>query len=421
MLRQSNASSPAEGAPSARFAGFALPTSNTTYTPNQFFDVCLPYRSRGCVRLVAYLIRKTLGWCDEHGNPQQEQHAITYREIEARAGVSRDMIHAVIIEAIAAKFIRCVDQPRRKTRGSKHHTGRYLLNWDESDEYIKDPERFSGFFAGDGNRTYIPNSFFDYVVPSETLAVIKVVGSVIRFSIGFQTKWGHRRTNVALSYQHIQNYSRLSDRKTIAVAIRRALSSNYLQRVEEGYFDPDAGRQSKPAVYALKWLTVAAAGTIGQKTPPAKIDLADRSEIPTGIGQKTPPADQSEIPTDIEIKHSNNTYKQNRSRLSGEAAVSFERLRSEGFDAKAAQAIASRHPLHVVERQINWIDRRKVKSSRLGMLRLAIEENWAAPTGQRAGELGAPNIGPRTPGADFNEAIEQARQRFVNSSSPPRS
>ncbi len=36
------------------FQGFAPPASNTSYTPNQFFDVCLPYSSRGCLRLVAY-------------------------------------------------------------------------------------------------------------------------------------------------------------------------------------------------------------------------------------------------------------------------------------------------------------------------------------------------------------------------------
>ncbi len=41
------------------FTGYPAPTSNTTYTPNQFFDVVLRHSSRGCVRLVAYMIRKT--------------------------------------------------------------------------------------------------------------------------------------------------------------------------------------------------------------------------------------------------------------------------------------------------------------------------------------------------------------------------
>jgi len=64
------------------FAGFNPPTSNTVYTPNQFFDVCLPYSSRGIVRIVALLMRKTLGWCDEDGNPQAERHTVSWREFE---------------------------------------------------------------------------------------------------------------------------------------------------------------------------------------------------------------------------------------------------------------------------------------------------------------------------------------------------
>src|SRR5438132_807233 len=80
------------------FAGFAPPISNTTYTPNQFFDVCLPHYSRGVVRLVAYLIRRTLGWCDTDGNPQEEQIQVSYQEFIQRAGISREMIRDSIDE-----------------------------------------------------------------------------------------------------------------------------------------------------------------------------------------------------------------------------------------------------------------------------------------------------------------------------------
>src|SRR5882724_7074375 len=86
------------GGPVAPFAGFALPTSNTTYTPNQFFDVCLPHYSRGVVRLVGFMLRKTLGWCDAEGRPQAEQHAVSYSDLE-NAGISRDMIRLAIDEA----------------------------------------------------------------------------------------------------------------------------------------------------------------------------------------------------------------------------------------------------------------------------------------------------------------------------------
>ncbi len=181
------------------FPGFKPLTSNAVYTPNQFFDVCLPYSSRGVVRLVAMLIRKTLGWCDENGNPQAERHAVSWRDFEA-AGINRDMIKSSLAEAIRYNFIRCVREPQSKRAGQSAVSGLYELKWDERAEYSKDPDQFRGFFAGEGNRTYIPNQFFDEVVPNEPLAVLKVVGSIIRFSVGFQNKWGHRRRNVSLSY-----------------------------------------------------------------------------------------------------------------------------------------------------------------------------------------------------------------------------
>jgi hypothetical protein len=366
-----------EQAPKARrpFAGFKPLTSNAVYTPNQFFDVCLPYCSRGTVRLVAFLIRKTLGWCDENGNPQTERHAVSWREFEA-AGINHDMIKTSLAEAIQYNFIRCIRAPQPKRSGQPAISGLYELKWDERPGYIKDPADFRGFFAGEGNRTYIPNQFFDEVVPQEPLAVLKVVGSIIRFSVGFQNKWGHRRRNVSLSYQHIQNYSLLRDRKTLSGAIRHALKWGYIERVEEGFFDPNAGKLSKAAVYAIKWLNQSVDDKIGRKTLPEEIAAENRSENPTGIGRKSPPEDRSEIPTDIEIKQRNKTLKQ-------QATVSFGKLKAEGFDEQAAQAIASKYSPERIERQIRWIDARNVKLNRLGMLRSAIERDWPAPAMRR--------------------------------------
>ena len=265
------------------FAGFKPLTSNAVYTPNQFFDVCLPHCSRGTVRLVAFLIRKTLGWCDANGNPQSERHAVSWSEFET-AGIAHNMISGALEEATNANFIRCVRKPRSKRAGQPAVSGLYELRWDERPEYVKDPAQFRGFFAGEGNRTYIPNQFFDEVIPHEPLAVLKVVGSIIRFSVGFQNKWGHRRRNVSLSYQHIQNYSLLRDRKTLSGAIQHALKWGYVERVEEGFFDPNAGKLSKAAVYAIRWLDQAANSAIGSKNPPASVRKPYRR-----IGSKTPP------------------------------------------------------------------------------------------------------------------------------------
>jgi hypothetical protein len=391
--------------PIHQFKGFALPTSNTVYTPNQFFDVCLPHSSRGVVRLVSLLIRKTLGWCDENGNPQTEQHTVSWTDFEA-AGISRDMIREAIKEAIDHHFIRCIRQPQAKIAGSPSVSGLYELKWDEQPAYVKNLKQFRGFFAGEGNRTYIPNQFFDDVIPHQPLAVVKVVGSVIRYSIGFQNKWGHRRRNASLSYQHIQNYSHIRDRKTLSASIRHAMNSNYIECVEEGFFDPDAGKLSKAAVYAVKWLSEGINQRNGQKTLPGQIGANSWSENPTGIGQKTLPEEWSENPTDIKITKRNNISKQ-------QAAVSFEKLRVEGFDAKAANFLASTYPSEQIERQIHWLDGRQIKSNRLGMLRSAIEQDWAAPTTSARKSAEASE---RISTEDFGSALTHIERRLFGDS-----
>jgi hypothetical protein len=345
------------------------------------------------------------GWCDENGNPQAEQHAVSWSDFEA-AGVSRDMIQKAIKEAVKNHFIRCVRQPQAKKAGSPSVSGLYELKWDERPAYVKDPKEFRGFFAGEGNRTYIPNQFFDDVIPHQPLAVVKVVGSVIRFSIGFQNKWGHRRRNASLSYQHIQNYSHIRDRKTLSDSIRHAIKSNYIERIEEGFFDPDAGKLSKAAVYAVKWLNQGIKAAIGQKTLPGKIGANSWSENPTGIGQKTLPEDRSENPTDIKIKQRNNISKQ-------QAAVSFEKLRAEGFSPKSAEVLAATYPDERIDRQIRWLDGRRIKSNRLGMLRSAIERDWPAPS---TASRKAPDSGERRHGEDFGSALTQIERRLFGDS-----
>ncbi len=399
MPRTSAFRIPEEG-PTGSFSGFAAPASNTTYLPNQFFDVCLPHSSRGVVRIVAYMLRKTLGWCDANGEPQDKRRVVSYSELEG-VGLARGMIRKALDEAVASHFLTCLRPAAPSLSGKSAVSGLYELKWDERPEYIKDPRQFRGFFAGEGNRTYIPNEFFDVLIPNEPLAVLKVVGSVIRLSIGFQNKWGHRRRNVALSFQHIQNYARIKDRTSLSDAVRHALKAHYIDRVEKGYFDSDGGKLSKAAVYALRWLNEGVERQTGTKTLPAEILGLHRYENPTGTGSKTRPADRYENQTGIEIKQINKTLKQ-------QDAAAFELLRGAGFAENAAQALADRHPFGRIERQVRWLDRRQVKSNRLGLLRAAIEEDWPEP-GQ---QLGRPNFDtPRD--IPFDDTLNNARRRFL--------
>jgi hypothetical protein len=391
--------------PTETFKGFASPTSNTTYTPNQFFDVCLPNHSRGVVRLVAYMLRKTLGWCDKNGNPQHETVTFSYGALEKHAGLSHGMIRLALDEATKGGFIRCVRQGQASGRLESGHSAVYELAWDESGEYVKNPKAFKGFFAGDGNRTYIPNQFFDEIVPSESLATIRIVGAIIRFSIGFVNKYGHRRQHVALSYLDIQRYAKIASPRILSKTIRNAIAKNYVERVEEGYFDPNGGMMSRSAHYALKWQASAT-------TTPKSEAAENHSEKYSGGTPKSEVADHTEKYSGIQIKQRNKTNKEQ----TGEAAATFSRLKEVGFDERSARAIASSYPFERVDRQIRWIDRRRVRRNRLGMLRRAIEEDWTQPkfASLAHSELGQPNNSATS--ETLEESIRRIERRLSGSS-----
>jgi hypothetical protein len=410
------------------FAGFALPTSNTTWAMNQFFDVCLPHCSRGCVRVVGALLRWTIGWCDHEGKPQLERHTVSYAEF-ARAGVGKDSIKAAIAEAIEGHFIQCVREPVVQKAGQSAVSGLYELAWDDGVEYVKDPMRFQGFFAGEGHRTPIPDQFFDVVLPNETLAVIKVVGAVIRFSIGFTTKWGHRRQLASLSYEDIRRYTKLADRTSLSAAIETAIAKNYIRRVEAGYFDPHGGRMSRSAVYALKWLNDSVEHLNARKSRPEESNSDQHSETTTGNARISRPAKRSGIPTGLQITVRKNMIKQQvgvevtaASRSGGRTAVAVsseedrqaarQMLADVGFDDHASEELSVRYPVERIVRQIDWLALRRPSRNPLGLLRRAIEEDWQKP--QAAKSWDVPTSSPDRPDehARMQQQVAALSNRF---------
>ena len=271
------------GAPTAQqaFEGYAPPTSSTTYTPNQFFDVVLPRASRGCLRLVAYLIRKTLGWSDEHGNPQNPEATVTYRELIEQAGIARGRIKEAIAEAIESRYINCLRFGQPHTAGEEGFSALYSLRWDEREDYITDSEIFDGFFAGNGNLTHIPNDFFDFTIPNEPLAMVKVVGVIIRHTIGFQTKFGFRRQQVEMSFTEIMRRAGIASRSTMSIAIKEALDKNHVYKVSEGFFDTNAGASSHAATYGIKWVEQS------QEKPSVEPKIGNGSKIKPGAVPKS--------------------------------------------------------------------------------------------------------------------------------------
>jgi hypothetical protein len=381
------------------FRGFNPPTSNTTYTPNQLFDVALVHSSRGCFRLVAYMLRKTLGWCDADGNPQEPEVLISYNDLVQKARVARGIIRKSLDEAIEGHFIECVREGRPSLAGTPAITPLFRLKWDHSGTYTAKPGEFRGFYALEGYRTYVPNQFFDHVVPNEQLAVVKVVGAIIRNTIGWQNEYGFRRQRVQISYTVIQRLSNLS-RRALRLALSEALARNYIVRLKEGVFSPDS-QQQEASTYGLKWfdhadlefaheVQEALENQTGSKSTPGVAQEDRFKKYPRTSSINTPENRFKKYPT-FKIKQENKTFEIKQQQLVPQEPVAavtlsdsnidgYQLLTQQGFSKRDATALAVHYPPEQIQNQINWLKKRNPSKNPLGLLRRAIEENWGEPT-----------------------------------------
>ena len=355
------------------FRGFQPLSANFVYCPNQFFDVCLPHYSRGVIRLVAYLLRRTLGWLDENGNPIEQDITVSYQDLIRHARMSRGTIAQTVGEAIAGGFIVCRKPPCSKAAGRPAQSAQYALRWGYDNRYTTDPSGFAGFYAGEGNRTPIPNAFFDHVVPYETATVVKVVGTVIRHTVGYQTQFG-RRPQAELSYRFIQEYAKIADRSTLSAAIQHSIDTGYIHRVQDGCFSPISSKR-QAASYSIRWLKKAKKSDNGTITRPIK---SNRFKNQTSIGSKNQPDDRFKNQTNRKTEE-NNTYKQQHKPVVVENKNSYEQLIKVGFDPRVAQSLTEKRTHLEIQQQIDWLEHRKPRDNKLGMLRRSIEQNWSAP------------------------------------------
>jgi hypothetical protein len=386
-----------DGRPSP-FGGFLPLTANFLYCPNQMFDVCLPHASRGVVRLVAYLLRRTLGWLDQNGNPIEQRITVSYRDFIHSANVSRGAITKVIADAIAAGFVRRVRRGRANADGQAGEAARFELRWDEGGRYVTDPKRFRGFFTGEGHRSPVPNSFFDRVVPTEPLAVAQVVGAVLRHTVGYQNQFGGRRPHASLSYSYLQRYTGIGGRRHLRDAVQQALASNYIRVVQKGFFDPLAGHKGQAAQYAAKWAEAdpTLSGDSSKREPgPAspegarmvqkgnqrhgtKREPAARFRKGTSHGPKWEPAERFRKGTK-EKTYTKETLQ--RQQQSAAADPSVIMLMEAGFDQRSATTLAAEAGFETIRQQVGCLSDRRPSRNRLGMLRQAILEKWPEPRG----------------------------------------
>lgn len=361
------------GESSCAFPGFEPLESNYVYCPNQFFDVCLKHCSRGALRIVGFVLRETLGWLDSNGQPIRQDIEVTYQNLISKAGVSRGAIGPALREAVAAGFLDCLRSGQPKALKNPSRSGLYRLRWAGEGDYTTDLDRFDGFFMGAGHRTPVPNRFFDHVIRQEPLSVVKVVGTVIRHTVGYQNQFGGRRKIAPLSHDVIARYANLSLGKTLSQAITSAQQSGYIARVKDGCFSPDKAEQQS-ATYTVRWQHEAKCERIGSKTPVA----SGQSNNPTSVGLEFPAADQFKKTSSRKTKKKD-TLKQHQAAAAEKDKRGRQLLRNAGFDEETARLLANRFSANEIQRQIEWIDERQPRENRIGMLRRAIEQQWPKP------------------------------------------
>ncbi|HAN93629.1 MAG TPA: hypothetical protein DCQ33_16325, partial [Nitrospira sp.] len=282
------------------------------------------------------MLRQTLGYCDADGRPQVQRVSVSYRELEENAGIGHSAIRVAIEEAVAGNFLRCVRMGSPNLNGKRYTTAEYELRWHDGREYVKDPKQFKGFYEGEGNRTDIPNQFFDVILPTESLSVIKVVGSVLRFTVGYQARQGGRRQQAALSYKDLQNYARMGSPRHLSAAIQLAIETGYILRTADGFFDTDNGKRSKAATYSIRWETTTTYTANAPKREAGARKL-ERSEKGSGDSPKREAGKRSEKGSDIQTKGLNKTSKQQQADpVAAEDLESFTALRTAGFDEGSA-------------------------------------------------------------------------------------
>ena len=408
---QHQLASPYGTLPSVRaFAGFTRPTANFVRTPNQYLDLCLPHCSIHVARLVGFMIRETIGWTRKNGEPRRSKVSVTYSELVKHARISRAKLRGALDEAMDHHFIRCVKRPKQQVAGRRAETGVYELKWDERGTYEKSFEEFRGFKFGGDCRTPVPNQFFDEVLRGETHSVIRIVGAVMRHTVGFQNGiTGERVEEAPLSYNRLLAFSPMH-RETLSLALAQAERSGYIRVVKQGRFSSEKKRQVA-SVYAVQW---APDGTDHRHAPPpppasgeserftnptrkptekkpgtvhesdqrngSRIRPEERFTNPTSHGSRIRPEERFTNPTIL------NTDIKTQQQRPPAAAVfpggedeGEHLLRVAGFDAKAAGHLARLASVGEIRRQIEWLPRRKADRNPLGLLREAIEGNWAEP------------------------------------------
>ena len=353
--------------------------------PNEFLDLLIPNCSRGCVRLVSYVLYETLRWINDDGTPNTQEINIPLNELIRNVGISRGAAKAAKDEAIDNNFIEIVNEGRAKTKGENGSTTKVKLKWSKQGNPARTIKEFAGFFSGTGHFTAMPHSYFSKIIPNETLSVVRFVSIVFRFTEGYQTQFG-RRKSIPLSFHNIHKLANIRSPSVLTQTIRHCVESNFVELVQAGTWAPGE-EESKAAVYGPKYAKRSGVAENGSKN-----EAVQRFKKRSGTSVQNAKPDQYKKRSDVGSKIVAGDAFKNRSpinkpenklqtmQVDGE---SYKLLIAAGFKDHVARSIALSADREVIENQIQWMRYRKKVEKPLGFLKNAIEQNWDEPEASR--------------------------------------
>ncbi|MHB1455304.1 MAG: hypothetical protein ACYC0V_00150 [Armatimonadota bacterium] len=363
------------------------------------------------------MIRQALGWCGALGNPQEGRDiAISQKIGMLAANVGREAIGPAIKELIEGRVIVCVREPLLSgPRGER--AGLYALRWDTrpmsnpEGAYVSTLDEFDGFYD-DGNSgcmTRVPDVYLDYTVLQEPLSVSKVIGCILRNTIGYQTGRGIRRIHVQYSQREIMERMQINSNEVISESIRSAVDEGHLVEIP-GYFDPAGGTESRAAVYAIRWedgwggsLSLKEDSISLKEESLLEADPANLSEKRCGNNYQTyrkngaatrlknGAVNLSEKRCDINKEENNKEITLKKQQQSSPTPNLYSNTEPDvdlsivaaliafGFDKTVADSIVVAYPDDVIQAQLEYFPFRTKADNPQGMLLRAIQGNWAAP------------------------------------------
>lgn len=397
------------------FPSFAIPYC---YTPNQLLDVVFrDISDRGVIRLVSYVLYRQIRTGDRDGRPIDPQIIFPFSELQTSAGISRGALPTALQTAMSLNIVECIDPGQAAAKGHSPRPAAYRLKWDHQQRYARNIDDFSGFNPFKGQRTWLPNDFFELVVPQEPLSCILVVAAILRQTVGWEDEFGYRRLEVPLSVSDIQRLTNLS-RTQAFEGLKRALERGYIERAQKGVFAPSGHFES--TIYTPKWrdlnnyLFPELRVLLLTEKDPDKIRENKRLRqsgsksgtrpasraVQNPVLESPPQAVQNPVQEQFKNRHESGSKSEPRSGSKTgtinktnktisikqqQPSAAAEReivslLRNHGFAQRDAENLGQAFPEDQIRNQIEWLPRRNPGKNPTGLLRKAIEENWDEPS-----------------------------------------